>query len=515
MTLAILVALVCPLALAKGAAALPVASAGVNLPEDLATLKGELRSDNEKTRRNAVKELAKISSPAQVEEAWELIAGVLGDEEPMVADEAQIQFGRSASPAALEVLSGKEGLGARDDLVVLRAAEALGRMPQTVDGELLKKSLGGKQSELRRTAAWSLERLARAGNLTGDLGRKVMPALEKACERDKDEEVRAAALLALEAIDAGGPPAPNFSEYLATALGDKRPALRVAALEVLARRPGDAVPSRIKPLAAAPEMAVRKAALDSLAAQESRAGLMVMVERLEAESELRLRWRAVDHLRRLTGMKHRLDPRPWRRLVESLDQNWRPASSASSAPAPAEDATSSFVGLPVISERLCFLVDFSGSIWEDRGDRTRKDVAGEELRKALESLPETTHFNVIPYTGKPHPWQDELVPATKRNVRAALDYFDGCNERGTGNFWDAARLALEDESVDTIMALTDGAPTGGHRWNLELMADLLPELNRYRRVAFDALLVDTSNFLRRHWEQMCAATGGRTVQVDL
>jgi hypothetical protein len=65
------------------------------------------------------------------------------------------------------------------------------------------------------------------------------------------------------------------------------------------------------------------------------------------------------------------------------------------------------------------------------------------------------------------------------------------------------------------MALTDGAPTGGRRWNLELMADLLPEQNRYRQVAFDVLLVDASSFLRRHWERLCTATGGRTVQVDL
>ncbi len=484
--------------------------------DDLSALKSDLRSDNEKTRRTAVKQLAQISAADQIEEAWKLIAGALADEESMVADEAQIQFGRSGSPVALEVLVGKTGLGARNEFVALRAAEALGRMSQEVDGELLKKSLGGRDAELRRTAAWSLERLARAGNLSGDLERKVRPALEKTLDRDKEAQVRAAAFLALEAMDMAGPPAPDFSAQLTSALGDKRTALRVAALEVLARRPGADAVGQAKNLAAAPEMAVRKAALDTLAAQESVAALRVIVDRLDVESELRLRWRAVEHLQYLTGMKHRLDPRPWRRLVEDLDDGWRPVRNASEEQTSAEDATSSFVGLPVISERVCFLVDFSGSIWMERGGgRTRKDVAADELRQALESLPETTHFNVIPYTETPHPWQEELVPATERNVRAAIKFFDGCNERGTGNFWDAALLALTDESVDTIMALTDGAPTGGRRWNLELMADLLPEQNRYRQVAFDVLLVDASSFLRRHWERLCTATGGRTVQVDL
>ncbi len=486
------------------------------LAADLSELERDLRAEDDSTRRKAVLRLAEVSAPRELGEAWGLVAEALADEKPMVADEAQIQFGRAASPVALEVLSGKAGLGSRDDWVVLRAAEALGRMPQAVDGELLKKSLGARDAGLRRTAAWSLERLARSGFLAGEVERKVAPALVKACGRDKDAEVRAAALLALEAVEAAGHPLPEFSEQLTRALSDKRFALRVAGLEVLARRQGDGAVERVRPLAADPEMAVRKAALDTLAALESKAALLVLVERLEKESELRLRWRAVGHLRRLTGMKHRLDPRPWRRLAEEATEGWRPVRGSSADQTHPDNATSSFVGLPVISERVCFLVDFSGSIWMERGGgRTRKDVAADELRQALESLPETTHFNVIPYTETPHPWQEELVPATERNVRAAIKFFDGCNEWGTGNFWDAALLALTDESVDTIMALTDGAPTGGRRWNLELMADLLPEQSRYRQVAFDVLLVDASSFLRRHWERLCTATGGRTVQVDL
>lgn len=484
---------------------------------DLAELKRDLRDDDAKTRRKAVQELAKVSGAKDEREAWVLVADALADEEPMVADEAQLQFGRATSPVVLEVLNGKAGLASRDSWVALRATEALGRMEMDVDGELLKKGLGAREADLRRTAAWSLERLARGGHLVGDVDRKVRPGLESLLGRDKDPEVRAAALMALEALDQEEGRVADFPEHLSAALGDKRAPLRVAALEVLSRRrPGDAVPAVLR-LAAAPEMAVRRAAVDTLAALETPASLVALVQCLKRETELRLRWRAVEHLRRLSGLKHRLDPRPWRRWAEEQKEGWRPAQGAhTSNGALAEEATSSFVGLPVISERVTFLVDFSGSTWQEReGGRTRKDVAAKELRKALESLPETTHFNVIPYTGTPHPWKDELVPATERNVRDALKFFDGCNESGTGNFWDAALLALADENVDTIMALTDGAPTGGHRWNLELMADLLPEANRYRRVAFDALLVDSSRFLRGYWERMCAATGGRTVQVDL
>jgi len=53
------------------------------------------------------------------------------------------------------------------------------------------------------------------------------------------------------------------------------------------------------------------------------------------------------------------------------------------------------------------------------------------------------------------------VPASKRNVRAALKFFEDCHERGRGNFYDAALLALSDPEVDTLVVLTDGEPTGG------------------------------------------------------
>ena len=101
------------------------------------------------------------------------------------------------------------------------------------------------------------------------------------------------------------------------------------------------------------------------------------------------------------------------------------------------------------------------------------------------------------------------MPATRRNVERAIEYFEACRESGRGNFYDAALLALEDPDVDTVMVLTDGAPTGGDVWSLELIVPLLVERNRFQRVRFDSVLVDAPRGIERHWHELARRTGGR------
>ena len=176
----------------------------------------------------------------------------------------------------------------------------------------------------------------------------------------------------------------------------------------------------------------------------------------------------------------------------------------------------SFAGLPIRSERVCFLIDLSGSIWQKRADgRTRKELVDEELRKALEALPESTRFNVIPYTAIPAPWQKTLVPAERKNVAKALEWFVARKDTGTGDLWGALQVALADPDVDTLVVLSDGAPSGGRRWNLGLMKQLFAEQNRFRRVELDAVLADASGRLVREWDEMCAQSGGRTIEIEL
>jgi hypothetical protein len=170
----------------------------------------------------------------------------------------------------------------------------------------------------------------------------------------------------------------------------------------------------------------------------------------------------------------------------------------------------------VLSDRVAFLVDFSGSVWEMQADGSSgKEQAARALRRALEALDDEARFNVVPYADAPVPWKKALALATRANVRKALDFFEGCGAYGKGDLWAALLFALGDADVDTIVVLTDGSPSGGLHWNLALIGDLFAHENRYRSVVLDAVLVRAKPHIAEKWKVMCEASGGQARRAEM
>jgi hypothetical protein len=264
---------------------------------------------------------------------------------------------------------------------------------------------------------------------------------------------------------------------------------------------------------AIPDTAVATVAVEQVAALGTANAARALAAALDQQLLLRVRWTIVDELRAISGQKHRLDARAWKAWADGLAPDWTPAKSAVDS-SDQEPATVTFAGLPIRSDRIAFLIDLSGSMWKnDEGGKTRKEIVDAELARALGGLDARAQFNVIPFTDAPIPWQPKLAPATPENVKRALAFFTGRRDQGKGNYWDAMELALADPEVDTIVVLGDGAPSGGRRWNLELMKSLFAERNRYRKVAVDAALVGASGFLERQWTELCEASHGRAVRA--
>jgi hypothetical protein len=472
--------------------------------EDLGEYEKSLRDPKGSGGREAVQELAKLGTP----EAWALIIEALGHQDARVADEAQINLGSLADVEVLESLYGKEGLGSKTGIVAERVAEALGRMPLELDAADLAKALKAKDPLVRRALLWSIERQAPASRITGDVEKKLVPAVEKASRSDKDLGVRAAAVIARSALT----PA-DRDEVVRAAVTDKAPEMRIAGAMAATSLPNAERRARLSALATDSEARVRWTLSDVLSTTPDKDDVGVLVALLEAEEIKRNAWHYTEQLQRLSGLKHRNDPRPWIDWHRALGDDWEP--QAHDAGSDYGDRTASLVGMPILSDRVCFLIDLSGSTWEERDGKTRKDVLDVELRRALEALPEGTKFNLIPYTTTPKPWKKGMVEASSKNVAKAIEWFEGLRDNGKGNFWDAWKLAVSDEEVDTVMALTDGAPTGGDRWNLQLMGPLLEEQNRYRRVVLDAVIVDAKGRLLDYWTEMCAKTGGRMTPVNM
>lgn len=475
--------------------------------------RGRLRATDKWTRAEAVEELARIGS----EEAWELVIGALADPKGEVADTAQLVLAAVDAPETLERLAGAGGLRSKDAGVRARAAEVWGRLaraPRDEDLERrLARALGDEDAEVRRMAAWSFERRAslEAGE-SGGGGKEAVEALERRARSDRDPLVRVRALGALVAVDPATARRP-----VTEACGAREPLLRGAGAAWVGRvlDPGEAL-ARLGALAADQESSVRRVAVEALAELGTRGAFERLVARLETEPEERLLGRLVEHLRSVSGLKHKRDPRPWNDWLRGLPTDWKGMARRPEPEDPATATSAALAGLPILSKRVTILIDLSGSIWNVRPDgRTRKQAVDAKLRETLEALPSDTRFNLIPYTSAPIPWKPRLVPASPARVREAAAWFEARHENGSGNFWDAALLALEDPEVDTLVVLFDGAPTGGTRHRLELIVPLFLERNQARRVAVDLILVDASRKLQRLWGGLADGTGGRLLSVSL
>jgi hypothetical protein len=477
--------------------------------ESVGELIAILRSGDTNRRRAAVNKLVKIGT----KEAWEGVIEALDNVEERAADEAQIDLAGMPDEKLFVTLFGRAGLGSKSRVVQLRVAELMGRRDVGIEAKRLKKALKHRDDEVRRLLLWSVERLAEADRLLDEPQKELGSDLIKMMRRDGDPAVRGAALYAYVAIF-GEEASVEWVEKLAK---DKAPPARCAAARWM-RLVEPAVPFAAK-LLGDEASSVRRAAVDGaaeLARKGDREVIGLLIERLGAEERPRVEWRLVDILQEVSGMKYRRDPRPWQRWLEGLDDTWSVASAASkpSGLDRGED-TVAFAGLPILSDRVTFLIDLSGSIWNEKNGKLPKDLVGVQLNRALDHIHEDTLFNVIPYTNTPFPWQEEMVEAKPKAVKAAKAYFAECREHGAGNVYDAIQVALADERCDSLVILTDGAPSGGTHWNLNLMVPAFVEANRYRAVAFDSLLVGADKYLTRRWQDLAKETGGECISIEL
>jgi HEAT repeat protein len=476
-------------------------------PRDtLDELAAKLSSRNKWERAEAVEDLAALRTGA----AWELVLGALADPKGEVADAAQWSL---AGIEDLEPLFGRAGLCAKDPWVRRRVAELLGRTQVAPAARALLRALDDPDPEVRRMLLWSIER--RGASWDGPCD-----AIERAARRDRDPGVQARGLLALAAIDRE-----RAQRAVREAGQDRAPAVRCGAAAALPLVfDADVALAALRPLAADPERAVRTQAAESIAALGTRAAALELASRLGREEEEHAAWRLVGLLQGMSGLFHRRDPRPWLDWANALAADWRAplpkgmerGGIESGREEAGATSAGSLLGLPILSRRLAFLIDLSGSIWFERtGGTTRKQIVDQRLRAVLESLPTGTRFNVIPYTGEPIPFVEHLVPATPANRDRAARFFEQRAERGPGAFWEAAMLALADPDVDTLVVLSDGAPTGGRHHRLELIVALYLEGDLTRKVAVDSILVDPARKAERTWRELALRTGGRSISISL
>ena len=441
---------------------------------------------------------------------------LLKDPSPSARAAAARRLTGSSDAAALAVLV--ECLDDPHAYVRRAAAGVLGLVPDPAARARLAREAARWKSETARREAcqtWSvwLDETGRAALLAslGDAAASVRAeavrwlaedrdpaarAAVKARLADTDPRVRAEALDALSLSPDPGIP-PLTGPELAKLLQDGDPRVRLSALDAAVGMEGPAAAEAVVRALGDPVWSVRLQAADLAPRTRDRRVLPALVQALKDERK-RVAETAARALVTLTRIPFDPDPAVWTAWLEGDGRTFDPAGAAPDdaprppPPLPPGSRTvegARFLDLPIVSRHVAFVLDGSGSMKELLSDgRTRWAEVVAELEKALPRLSGAA-VNVAVFSDEvasafPHA---EVLDATKRE--ALLRFVRGRPPGGRTALYDGIAWGLSDPEVDTLVVLSDGAPSTGTFFT---KSDLLAEVrraNRWRRARIDVVAV--------------------------
>lgn len=516
----------------------------------------------QRQRLTALRTLGRVGGPAAVE----AVLAVLDDPFAHVRDHAASALGEMVAGPAAQASSSRlvsAGLASRSGSVRQASATALARGSAPVAVPALVAALS-KESDPA-----VVEALARSLAVLGDPS--AVPALLRAStqrrpvaagaalraagaligERDAGETATAAraalafrlgdpaALVRVGAIDglvAADPRA--LSARAESLVRDAAPEPRIALAEALPRLAevdrGRAF-GALSRLLADPSWRVRAAACEAAVGVWDKEVLPLLIERLRVERG-RLVRDVVLALERLTDASVGTDADLWASWWAARgptlvlpakpppDRHGRVRRKARRAAGsePARDrTTAAFFRLPIHSDRLAFLLDFSGSMRDAAGadpTTSKADVARAEFARVVAALPGTTRFDLFVhrYPGAFPPAPDftrafgALTPASAASARRAAAWLARETPAGFGAFFDGLVGAASDDEVDTIVLLSDGVPSMGTYDRGPRVVEEWVRFNRFRCVAVDTILVGSKGTDRAFMAELAEASYGRS-----
>ena len=460
-----------------------------------------------------------------------------GDRDPRIRLKAVTQLEGHRGADSVKALL--RALRDDDERVRGRAAKLLGSGLDQEDevAALLRVGLGKQPADVRREAARALARSGRRavpalrialGDGQGSVRRIAALALGRAGDhdssgplherlRDRDRLVRAAACEAIGALkgdDAVGMAA-------AVLRGDASSEPKVAAAEILGRHPSPPMVEHLRYGAMDQAWSVRVASAAALGAtrvdlDSARAAAPVLVRALEREDRRRVRAAFADALKELTGIDFGPAPDRWTAWLKEAGETFEPPPIRKTPRRAATEGTtqSDLLDLPIDSEHVCFVLDNSHSMSDPLrfgGKTTKRDALLTAFETTVNRLPRPSYMNLIPFGTEPMPYKETLFPATPQARRAAVKFLGKRRPDGRTNLYDSLELAFADPHADTIVVVTDGAPSEGKRRTRTAILAGVAVLNRYRLARVHTVEVgakNTSPRWRGFMRQLAEATGG-------
>ncbi len=257
---------------------------------------------------------------------------------------------------------------------------------------------------------------------------------------------------------------------------------------------------------------VRLAAVSTVAAWDVFDAVESLVELLADEGQLRAE--VNDALITLTGVDKHGDHATWYEWLESEGRRVLDEPPVRTQRLAALDAARRspqtrvmFYGVPVVSRRVIFVVDVSGSMlekaeWRPESELPRPvgdlkiDVARYELKRAIDRLPSEAMFNVVAFNTKMYWASDGMMQGEADDKKMCLEWIDRWKPEGGTNSHGALIRALEIAgahkqrlAADTIYFISDGKPTLG---TPEWILGKVREKNPHAKVVIHGIAVGVS-----------------------
>ncbi len=482
---------------------------------DLGSIRRLLRQEAPSDRAAALRRLAGCEDPR----ALALLLDALDDEHPYVRGAAAGVLG-AVAPA----LQARLGPKCRR-LKLPRARVAAARMAllwaSRAGDDLLDALARDRVVAVRVAALEALTEQARTGHT------ERLDPIRRGLE-DGDGLVRAVAIDALVACEAADELRwPRF-------LADPDARVRLAALEgSVAQQPisrhRDTAVVAVTTGSTDAVWSVRLRAAELSPRVEDRRVLPLLIHLLD-DPRQRIRDAAHGALVRITSIPFDPDPEVWRAWLEGDGQSFDPGAGATPergaprrgprhVPPGGTIARPRFLDLPLASRHLAFVLDASGSMARRGTDgRRRWDTVVEELDAALERLasrPGPSAVNVICFADEAaavYPQARRLNAGRRAEIRAFLD---AVQPTGSTALFDGIAAALADPDVDSVVLLSDGAPSAGLYFTKTALLREVARRNRFRRARIDVIQVGTNRIARR-WRdalsRISQASGGQVVR---
>ncbi len=464
---------------------------------DLAAVRRLLKDPSPSARAAAVRRLAGAEGVA-----LPVVIGALDDAHPYVRRAAAAVLGQVLALEARKRLVGKLSRH-RSERARAEACRAFLLWADDIGRNALIRALDDGAASVRQEAVRNLAEW----NLIPDVPIHVSLAPRLA---DRDAGVRAETLDALRRIGALTP------KQCEAGLHDRDFRVRIAALGGSVALAGEAAVVAVVHGLDDAVWSVRLSAAELSARVRDRRVLEALIERLDDE-RLRVREAAHEALVAHTGIPFGPQPERWSAWLREEGRAFDPHA----APPPAAKveghtvAGVRFMELPIVSRNVVFVVDASGSMSGRRPDGgTHWDAVCAELERALQALRSGggARVNVICFASTVEAAFPAVKPLNSVSHKRIERWLSKRAPGGKTALYDGIATALADPEVDSVIVLSDGAPSAGSFFT---KTDLLTEVtraNRFRRARIDVIAIGADRVAAR-WrdvlKRIATGNGGR------